>query len=570
MIILPQLVLFFGLNLALAALFARIIRPARPAVRLVLGFTAGLVLQFLFCFAIYAANLPWPVYIALPLVVGGLILRRPGPVLKLLGDREVRGILVSWLLISAWSLSLHALIVSYSGGGWTADQFEHHDRVRFFLEHWPQDTRFLGIYGLTSRPPLVNLVMAGWMSVTGGRFIDYQIFSTLLSCAAFLPLGLLVRRLGGSRRSIAVLALLLMLNPIWAQNTTFPWTKLPTAIFILLAIERCLAGLPRARNQPAAIALLAAGGLAHYSTGPWAIALAFAWLAATSRHWRDSNYWKQAGQGLLLAGALIAPWLIWAALRYGLDSLWLETSTARDHTPHGVVTFLQNAGANLWHTFVPAAESPVRDIITRQSNIWGRVRDITFNLYQHTLPLGLGVGGLFLLALGRRPPMPDAYHRRFWLVLIGSVLPLSMATVPFAVDMGLAHICLQSLVLLCITLNAAVLNETSRRLRLFLTLALGIDLLLGVILHFSVQNFWFSPWGDPSRLIYQLNEFAGYNYRAKIMLGQPFLADRLAPFTGLPLLCAVLAFGIGLCRARPWTSSRAHPRAPDSPPPSQG
>jgi len=556
MMFLPQLALFFGLNLGLAALFALLFGPARPLARLALGLAAGFVLQFLLGFTIYAASLPWACFLILPASVAGLVGWRRRQIARLFEPAEVRGVLIGWLLLSGWSLCLHGLISSYSGGGWTGDQFEHFERASFFLYHWPRDHLFIGIAGLTARPPLANLLIAGWMSVGAGRFADFQVFSTLLSCCAFLPLALLVRRLGGGLNACAGLTVLLMLNPLWAQNTTFPWTKMVAAFFVLLAIERCAAGLPRARHHGVAVTLIAAGGLAHYSAGPWALALALAWLGATHRHWFRAAYWREIAWGGLAAAALTAVWLGWAAVNYGAGSLWGETSTARDATAHNATIFIREFSANFWHTFVPAMDSPVRDWIARQTSAWGRLRDMGFNLYQQTLPLGLGLGGLLLLAFGARPKRREARELRFWGVLVALVVPFSIASHASVVDMGMAHICLQPLVLLGIALNAAGLARTPRALGWLIAVALGIDLLLGIVLHFSVQRFWIPPWTTPSELVGSLNDTALINFNAKVYLNQPFFADLLSPTGLLPAASAALLLAIALGRLRSEAASR--------------
>jgi hypothetical protein len=546
--ILPQLLLFFGLNLMLAALFAQMLGPARPAVRLVLGFAIGLVLQFVICFGIYAVNLPWGLFIALPVLAGGLALWRRKPVLKLLENGEVRTMLLGWLMVSGWSLALQSLVYAYSGGGWAGDFIEHYERASFFLYHWPRDHLFIGISGLTARPPLANVLVAGWMSTGPGGFSNFQLFNTLLCCSAFLPLALLTRQLAGSRSASSALVLLLMLNPLWVQNTTFPWTKLAAAFFILLAVERCVAGLPRGRHHGIAILLIAAGGITHYSTGPWALALGLAWLAATYRHAHRADYWSEIGRALLAGLALVSVWVVWAATNYGQSTLWSETSTARDYTAHNLTIFIREFSANLWHTFVPAAESPTRDWIMRQSSVWGRVRDASFNLYQQTLPLGVGLGGLVLLAFTTRCLPVERAALRFWCVLTSLVVPLSVASHASVVDMGMAHICLQPLVLLGTTFAAAALLRTTTNLARIAFTALTIDLLLGIVLQVMIERFWIPPWTSPREIVTTLSVIAQMNYNAKIHVASPYLADLAAPAGILPALFAALILVLAVMR----------------------
>lgn len=548
--ILPQLVLFFGLNLTLAVLFAQTLSPARPAVRLVLGLAAGFVLQFLLNFALYAANLPWDYFFALPIASAVLACWRRKPILKLLANGEVRSLLLGWLLVSGWSVSLQCLVYAYSGGGWAGDYIEHYERVSFFLHHWPRDHLFIGIGGLTARPPLANVLVAGWMSTGSGGFANFQLFNTLLSCTPFLPLALLLRRISGVGGTAATLVVLLMLNPLWVQNTTFPWTKLTAAFFILIAVERCLAGLPRGRHFGVAITVIAAGGLSHYSTGPWALALIIAWIGATYRHAIRPSYWREASLGLAGGIALVSVWIGWAVACYGPSALWSETSTARDYTAHSLSAFVSEFSANLRYTFIPAVESPSRDWIVNQSSLLGRLRDTTFNLYQQTLTLGVGLGGLALLALATRNLSVERNARRFWCALVGGVVPLSIASHASIVDLGMAHICLQPLVLLGTTFAAAALLRATPLVVRIAAAALTVDLLLGIVLHFMIERFWIPPWTTPHEIVTTLGVVAQMNFNAKISIDSPYLADWFAPAGVLPAIFGASLLSMAMIRLR--------------------
>lgn len=71
---------------------------------------------------------------------------------------------------------------NYSGGGWTSDWFKHWERAVFYLNRGPADHLFLGIYPLTARPSLANVLMAGWLQLTQINFAHYQLFSALCAC----------------------------------------------------------------------------------------------------------------------------------------------------------------------------------------------------------------------------------------------------------------------------------------------------------------------------------------------------------------------------------------------------
>ena len=59
--------------------------------------------------------------------------------------------------------------------------------------------------------------------------------TTILCSLAYLPVGLLAWRFGG-RHAARVAAAILMVNPLFLQNATYPWTKLPAAFFILSSL----------------------------------------------------------------------------------------------------------------------------------------------------------------------------------------------------------------------------------------------------------------------------------------------------------------------------------------------
>src|SRR5262249_59914048 len=61
----------------------------------------------------------------------------------------------------------------------------------------------------------------------------YQLAMTFFSSLTFLPAALLARRFGGCRGAVTALALLFMVNPMFLENATFAWTKLPAAFFVL-------------------------------------------------------------------------------------------------------------------------------------------------------------------------------------------------------------------------------------------------------------------------------------------------------------------------------------------------
>ncbi len=240
--LLPCLLLFcltaFGLGWPLAARLR-----LDPAEKLCAAVLLSLLVMYLAAFAIYLLRLPLATFWILPAgAAAGLALTQTA-LGAMWRDAETRALLIGQLLVTGWCTSWLFFVTSYSGGGWTGDWYEHWERTRFFLEHWPHEAKFLGVYVLPARPPLANLVTGALLALTPGNFAYYQLFTTLFSSLAFLPAALLVRRfqpgrpgaaLGGFLSAVAVFTVIVMVNPSIVQNATFAWTKL-TPVSLVLA-----------------------------------------------------------------------------------------------------------------------------------------------------------------------------------------------------------------------------------------------------------------------------------------------------------------------------------------------
>src|SRR5439155_16215574 len=158
-----------------------------------------------------------------------------------------------------------------------------------------------------------------------------------------LPAALLARRWAGSR-AIARLAVFFMLSPLFVQNATYAWTKLPAAFFVLAALYFFLrahdADPPRA--APALCATgLAAGVLTHYSVAPWALVLAGAWLAAGWTRRRDAAWWRTLAGALIAAALVLAPWFGWAIATYGARQTFFSNTAVSDQAPTAAAQLLR-------------------------------------------------------------------------------------------------------------------------------------------------------------------------------------------------------------------------------------
>jgi hypothetical protein len=529
-----------------------------PAETLLIAGLAAAVGLWLFAWTIYVCALPISFVAFSPvLAVAGLALARRR-LLNALRDPDARNLLLAQALVTLWCLGWLSFVTSYSGGGWTGDWFEHWDRARFFLTREALDYRFLGSYALPARPPLANVLTAAFLAATRFDFAAYQLISTLLASLAFFPAALLARRFGGTRAS-AVFAALLIVNPLFVQNATFAWTKLPAAAGVLAALYFFLrahdADAPRA--APALFAAsLAAALLTHYSAGPAAVVLALAWFVRGWPRRCDAHWWRRTLFAAAVGGAILAPWFAWSLAHYGAAGTFLSNSSvttadARQGPP------LLKILLNLRDTLVPHFLRPLDPALIVQKNLWGAVRDWCFQLYQLNLPLACGsVAGLVLVRELIRTAVTTApAPRTGWALALAGVVALSIAVHGERDHWGLTHICLQSFVLLALAFLAARWSALTRPWRLALIAGAIVDFLAGIALHFAVQNFapdrWLAPAGNPYATYKGYNESAFMNLAAKLQHQLVFVADRspVPPALALALLAAILALMLTRARA---------------------
>ena len=521
-----------------------------PEEKIVASCVLSLLGLFLLGWFTYITALPaFTLWLAPLLAAAGLLLDRRA-LAATLGDPGVRALLVAQFLLTVWCLGWLSLVVSYSGGGWAGDWFEHWERARFFLDHGPLDRRFLGSYALPARPPLVNVVTATFLALTRADFAHYQIVSTFLASLAFLPAALLAGRFGGPR-AVALLAVLLAVNPLFVQNATFAWTKLPAAACVLAALYFFLRAhdpaTPRAAPGLFSVSL-ATGILAHYSAGPAAVVLAISWLALGWPRRGDPAWWR-ATIGAALVGLLVlSTWFAWSLAHYGAAGTFLSNSSIQSPDARTGNQFVKIL-LNLRDTIVPHFLRPLDGALIAQRNPWGAVRDWFFQIYQVNLPFACGSVALVVLA---REAWRGA--RTGSTLSLTALIVLSVAVQGERDHWGLTHICLQSFVLLALAFLAARWPTLTRPWRLALIAGATFDFFAGIALHFAGQSFllgrWFAPSGPPADIYNGYNPAAFMNLVAKTQLDVAFVADvtPLPPILALALLAGVL--GAMIYRAR--------------------
>lgn len=544
------------------------VKLGSPLQRMTVGLAASLTIIFLLGFGIYAWNLPanthWLLLVA-PVAFAWQGRRR---LAQLWGDPEVRHGALAWLAVTLWLLGWQFTVFSYSGATWQLDWYEHYDRARYFLEHGDIHHRFLGTYSLSARPPLVNVVSAAYLSLIGVTFHLYQATCVLLASLVVWPVCLLQRRFArpGETGRIGWTILLLLALPALVQNAAFTWTKLPTVFFILTGLTLLSEHAPAFPLRLAGWLSLAAGMLAHYSAGPWIVALAIAGMVRNPAGWRQVI----GRQGLVIGlacGLLFATWFGWSAQHLGLGETLGSNSTVMDGTGLSWRQRLDQAAANLYYTAVP--------VLLRKVDYGGYtpddpivlLRDHYFNSVQSSAlmiagSLGVAVAGCLLWVERRQINWTGA---RYWGCLIGIGLVLGTVVHTEVMPFGVGQVCLLPFALLVVAWLAARLPGHPL-LRGMHTLGLLSDLLLGIVLHFAVQSLWLPRWLHPDQgeyqLIYRLGHGARTNFDYRERISEPFLHDLPAalPATLLLLLAAVVLLVAGF--RLPATLGRRVTKAP--------
>ena len=428
---------------------------------------------------------------------------------RLFRPAAVRSGISAYAFLLVWTLVMLAAIRVYSGAKWSSDWLEHFQRSLFFLYRWPAGTPILGNYLLPARPPMMNVVAAFFLALTGDRFENFQIVFAFLNLLPVLACWQLLRGFAGPRRArILPLVILFALNPVMMEAATYTWTKAFAAFYVLLAVHFYLSGWRKRDGTRIAAAFLslAAGMLAHYSAGPYIVFFALHYLVAVFRA-RPAR-WRELATIVAECGLLLATWFGWSVATFGTKgTLASNTSvtSSRQYEGHN----LEKIAGNLVDTVAPAAlRDPGLLDTFAQPNRLGRLRDDFFISYQPNLLLGMGlVGGIVALWLYwrrlRRRTMPREV-RRFWAALVPFVVVLGVASAGERDFFGVAHLTLLPLTLMGLTLLAAEMM-TRRALAVALLCGCAVDFGFGVWLHMHVESLE----NTPRRTVFRGLEFHG-------------------------------------------------------------
>ena len=542
-------------------------RPAETGQRLLTAVCLSLVAAYLFGWLIYTLDLPnelafGPVLLGL----GGLVAFRRQLAADL-SNPLVRSLLVGQAAVLAWNLAWLGVVLSYSGGGWTGDWFGHWQRCQFFLKRPDVHILFNGFDPLPSRPPLVNVVVADWLAITGNEFANYQVAMTAWSSLAFLPAAVLAIRAARAipgcspEQAVSLLAVFFMASPMAVQNATFAWTKLPAAMFTLAAVEFFLAARPWAgagiRFGPAILCgvCTAAALLAHYSAAPYAIVLAGAWLVTGLRTGPQLR-WLTATTAAGLAGVLLLmTWFGWALAIYGPAGTFLSNTTATDRAPTLALHAAAVAG-NIFDTAVPHFLRSLDRSLIEQSSPWGFVRDWWFECYQLNLLMIFGSFGwiVVLVACGQALRRLPTGQSAAWIAAVGVLILLGIGCHSGRDHWGVAHICLQPFVLAGLACVAGCWATIAPPLRRLFVFGGAIDVVFGILLHYSVQGFVIDRWLTPGRPLVEVarsyNQISSGNHTIKNAADWRFVGDAFAETQFIPVAVALVTLALSVWNVR--------------------
>ena len=437
---------------------------------------ASLIILYLASLLIYILRLPqWSYWICsagcavIVLVVWRELWRR----IRIPG---VRRLLAGYAFLFVWTFTLLLFVRTYSGGGWGGDWLEHFHRSLFFLDHLPLETSFVGLYILPARPPMMNLLAAFFLAHTGDSFENFSVVCLVLNLLLYFPCALMltafVRR--GSRR-LPLLVGLLACSPIVMQNATYTWTKSLCTFYVIFGLWLYLAGLRKNDSVRivAAFIALAAGMLVHYSAAPY--------LLFAAGHLVFQRRWRATLVAGTCAAILFGTWLAWSVAHYGPRKTFGSNTTVTTSQQIGDSN-ARKVLLNLRDTIVP---HPLRDLpINRDQREAGYVRDYFFLMYQTNLIVAMGIaGGFAILILFARS------RDVFWWTLVPVAVLLGIGVVGERDLAGSAHLTLQPLIVLGLTLLAARFFTLGPLARALIVIGCVADLTLGVFLQHDLENY---------------------------------------------------------------------------------
>jgi hypothetical protein len=560
-----------------------------PLEKLCAAVAVSLFATYLFALVRFILHLAPSVHIIFGWLCFACLLASLPTLRTLFRARAVRRTVLAFALLLAWVLALLALTRHYSGALTSGDWHIHYDKAVFFLNASPHDASVGKM--VLDRPPALNLIWSHVMAQVGTRFDTFQITAAYFATLALLPCCLLapaLLRRGNRRRrgrpDPLLIAGLLALSPLFVQNATYTWTKLPSVFCVIFGIALYRSGARKRDTTRLAFALatLAFGCLIHFTAVPFALFVVLHYLARG--RWRDARWWRQSIVVSVCTLLVLGSWYGWTFSRFGFAANVAANPSVRTASKGDVQANIARAAYNGVNTLVPYYVRRIGPLFTQRSTL-GWVRDHAFLGYSANLYISVGsLAGVLVawllwrdLAPVRRPAtsrlytlgaialvislmyippardvlayaLPSAWllfggmgvlalvlaslcrnihgravfapEQRFWRGLIACAFVVSIAAWDSTSDVGIAHICMQPLAIMGIVLLAVNLPVMSLWLRAIAVLGMTIDFAVGILLHFHMQHQIFTPTQDPG-----LIEQAKLNWLEKQTAGFTFVGD---------------------------------------------
>lgn len=521
-----------------------------PLEKLCGSLAGSLILIYLASFALFCLHAPREAYFGFSAVFTLMGILSLGQLAAFFRHRLTRRVILAYLVVAVWEFGHLAMVRSFSGGVWSGDWREHYDRMCYFLNLRPRNFLFLGIYQLSARPPMMNLICAFFCRQVGLSFEAYSLCCLFLNGLAFIPCCLLLRLFRArGLRNVFPLAILFMLNPSIVENATYTVTKALTAGLVVMGVcfylralrEKTAVGGPS--RMIAAALCLASGVLTHYSAGPYAVAVAIHYL------WTLIRGRLRFREAILAGGAgaiLLATWFSWSIVTYGLHTSFLSNSTAINMAtvPPG-----DSVRLFLYKIFVNFVPHPLHRANARLFPPgWNRnnLRDYFFMMSQQTLPMMIGsTGGI--VAIGLFLTAKKGLHRekQFWSYFVIFTYIIGTLSDPEWPVYGSAFATAQPLALMGVVLVAARLFDLPAPLFWLVIAGSAIDYAWGIFLQFYQESFTYPTFTDTQGnvAVYpdpSLGINGAVDYQQKLNYHFTFWGDHLAGIASLLEVASVL------------------------------
>lgn len=518
-----------------------------PLEKLCAAVGASLLIQFLISFAVYAAGLalPWH-YLGVAVGLLGTLLAAKD-MLHLWRARPVRRAAFGYGVVLLVGCLMALMIRDLAGGEWFGDWIEHFQRTGFWLGKFPLDHKFIGAYALPARPPMMNVLCASFLAQACPSdvypFAVYQLALLLLNSLIILPVGLIVRAVWPRGAKWGPLAVgLLLLNPMFVQNLTYPWTRHLTTFYILTGIALYLAAWRKGdrSRMVAAFLSLTTAMLVHYSAGPYLFFLVLHYLIAV--WWRRRDRLTELAAIVACCAIVLFTWVGWSIYTYGSAVTFGANSVIADSSQFSTQGNVEKILGNTYRTLVPLFFRPTPETIQHQTSTIGFFRDYTFVTYQQNAILALGSAGAILAAFLLYAALTDKRRPRnqrlFWISMVLFVGVLGIAVNGTPDWYGYAHIVLQPLIYMGVCLVAAGVHSLRPAWRYLLLAGLFVDFWVGIFLQLSLESY-------TGQDVLSLSPAAISNFDMKLRGHMVLLGDHVGDIGGILQAILILLWAAG-------------------------